>query len=99
MIRVLFFIGFGLLPLWIAIIAVAKGAAGRGAEYASAAPWLIVIAIFICGITWSMARATLYVFDRSEGTLARKLGIAIAALLSMFALICVAVLFYKWHYI
>lgn len=79
--KLAFIAGFGLSPLWLAIVLLWLGARGAGAEYWTAAPWLLLVALPACLITLLIALATLAVYDRSSGIESRRRSIAINAFL------------------
>ena len=76
---VLFFLGFGLLPLWASAAYVyLESLRTTQAEYGAAAPWLIIAAIPFCSITLAMAGITCAVFWATGGARSRKLTRAVA---------------------
>jgi nitrate reductase NapE component len=64
----LLFVGFGLLPLWIALIAVFVGAQRTSySEYWAAAPWVIVFSLPICVITLAISTITTVIYFVRKG--------------------------------
>lgn len=60
----LLYAGFGLAPLWVSTFVVISGSRGASSEYWNAAPWLIVFAIPVCGITLIIAAITHAIANR-----------------------------------
>jgi len=58
------YLGFGLLPLWIAI-AIVLG--GSGSNWWAAAPWLIVLSIPLCGVSLAIVALVSWL-TRRDGT-------------------------------
>lgn len=82
--KVAFYIGYGLLPLWAAIVAVWIGSLySNSSEYWNVAPWLIVVAIPVCAATLGVATVTLLVHGSVRGEPSRKTRMAIAAFVGM----------------
>ena len=68
--KLLLFGILGLWPLGVAVVWVVAGAiqfTGTQHDYWSAAPWIIVGGIAMCGITMLLALAASFVFNRAEG--------------------------------
>jgi len=87
---VFWYLGFGLLPLWGALALLLLGSVSRPADYWTAAPWLLLLALPLCGITLAMAGAIHAVHARTEGSASRKLGRAGRALAVMMAIVLAA---------
>jgi hypothetical protein len=83
----LLFAGFGLLPLWSAVVVVVIGDTGTS-DYWAAAPWLIVAAIPACVLTLAIAGITYTVYRATKGDPSAKLRRAAGA----FGFLVVAVL-------
>ncbi|MCX7893366.1 MAG: hypothetical protein N2544_13505 [Burkholderiales bacterium] len=78
--RALFVLGFGLAPLWGAGVLIwLVGRQSRSADYWNVAPWLLVYALPLCGVTLAIALATVGAFSLAGGSRARKLGVALAS--------------------
>lgn len=82
---------FGFLPLWVAIVVLVLGGWGRPETdaYWTVAPWMVVAAVPLSGITLLIAFATMAVFNRASGDGPRKLRSALASLLGFVALAAV----------
>ena len=94
MLRVVFVLVFGSSPLWVAGVLVwLGGRQSTSADYWNVAPWLIIFAFPLCGVTVAIALATVGAFSVAKGTLARK--IAIAAACFAFLTSAVALFFYQ----
>jgi hypothetical protein len=93
--KVLFLLGFGTLPFWIAILLVLAGSHNRTSDYWSAAPWLVVLSIPLCAVTFVMATIALVTYDRATGSKARKLSMGFAALAAQAGLVAVVAAFFK----
>lgn len=76
--KIFFVLGFGLLPLWLAIIVVSLGGIlpSRSFEYWTAAPWLVIASLPICVATFLIAVATLFIHDLTPGDQSQKLKVA-----------------------
>jgi hypothetical protein len=64
----IFYLGFGLLPLWLAIAAVVGGGHQTyvPTDYWTAAPWLIFFSVPFCGFTLFIASNTMQAYGRSS---------------------------------
>jgi hypothetical protein len=101
----LFFVGFGLLPLWVYAIFVYTQSLkpNAGADYTSgAAIWLVIAWIPWCAITLGIAgivcMASVGLVLEASGTRRRRLGRAVACLALLTLLSAVsASLLWKWH--
>ncbi len=75
--RVAFFVGYGLLPFWGAVLVVLIGSLfSRSYGYWAVAPWLIIVSIPVCGATLLVAVSTVVIHARADGDKARKLKVA-----------------------
>lgn len=75
--KIAFFVGYGLLPFWAATAIVLIGAAfSQSSDYSTAAPWLVVFSIPICGATLLAAAITLIMYARADGDAFRKKAVA-----------------------
>lgn len=73
-----FYAGYGLLPLWAAIAIVVVGSwYSDSHEYWNVAPWLIVVAIPACALTFGIATLTLVVHARAGGEPSRRKTVAV----------------------
>jgi hypothetical protein len=77
-VQVLFFIAVTLLPLWGSMVLVYLGGLDRatGDGYWAAAPWLVILSAPFCVLTLLLASATLIVYQRASGGLARRMMVA-----------------------
>jgi hypothetical protein len=73
----LLFAGFGLLPLWLAIVLVVAGDSGSS-DYWTAAPWVIFAAVPVCTVTLVIAAITSAVYRATNADHPRKLKRAAA---------------------
>jgi hypothetical protein len=77
-------VGYGLLPLWASIaILVLGGAFSHSSEYWTAAPWIVIASVPICGATLLVSAITLVVHRRASGDEARRKAIAIKSFWGM----------------
>jgi hypothetical protein len=74
-VKVLWFLGFGLLPFWVAVAYVIVKGSGAGvpSEYWAAAPWLVFTAIPFCAITLTVATLTYGAYTATSGDPSQKL--------------------------
>jgi hypothetical protein len=78
------FLGYGLLPLWGAVVIVfVGGLRSRSSEYWAAAPWLIVVSVPMCVATLSVCAITVAVRAGASGDEGRKFRIAARAFWSL----------------
>lgn len=96
---ILFFLGFGLLPLWASAAYVyLESLHTTQAEYWAGAPWLIIAAIPFCSITLAMAGITCAVFWATGGARSRRLTRAVACFFILSLLVLAgAGIFWKRH--
>lgn len=87
--RIIFFVGFGFLPLWAANVLVFLGSLrpSVSSEYWAIAPWLIVAAVPVCGVTLAIASVTLDVYNFTSGSPSRKSKFAALSFLSLVLVI------------
>lgn len=80
-----FFLGFGLLPFWVAIGIVMTGSLSpsRPFEYWAVAPWLIILAAPVCIVTLAITALTLVIHERVSGNRSHKNKIAFISFLSL----------------
>lgn len=99
LVGILLFGGFGLLPLWVAIVGVVQGAEGRPAtsEYWAAAPWFIVMAVPASAITLGMAGVPWAVYASMRGEHARRLKWAVGAFVATCALVALVAAGVMWR--
>ncbi len=83
--RIIFFVGFGFLPLWAAIVVVYLGSLRPSApsEYWAIASWLIIAAVPVCGVTLAIASVTLDIYNFTSGSASRKSKFAALSFLSL----------------
>jgi hypothetical protein len=93
--KLLFLLGFGSLPFWIAILVVLAESRGHSSDYWAVAPWLVLISIPLCAVTFVMAVIALVTYDRATGSKARKLSMGFAALAAQVGLIAGVAAFFK----
>lgn len=81
--KVIFFAGFGFLPLWVAIAVVCLGSLRASApfEYWAVAPWLIIFSVPVCVVTLVIALVTLVIYNRTPGNPSQKSKIAATSFL------------------
>ena len=70
----MWYLSFGLLPLWLAIIFVLEGSADGDPSYWIVAPWLIILALPLCGVTLLIAALTHRAYQNTQGTSEQKFG-------------------------
>jgi hypothetical protein len=76
--------GYGLLPLWAAIVVVyVGGRVSQSSEYWNVAPWLIVVSVPACAVTVLIAVITLSVHARVSGDKARRFRWAASSFLAL----------------
>lgn len=93
----LWHLGFGLSPLWTSVALVLMGR-GSNADYWAVAPWLIVIAIPLSGVTLLMACVTHAVYARTRGTRQQKFRRAAWVFGLQLALVLTVVCWRVWKY-
>lgn len=91
--KVGFFLGFGLLPFWVATIVTFIGSLqpSRPSEYWAVAPWLVIASIPFCGATLLIAVATLVRQTSASGDRVQKFKAARSLFGSLVFLACVIV--------
>jgi hypothetical protein len=91
--KVGFLLGFGLLPVWVATIAMFLGSlqSSRSSDYWAAAPWLVIFSIPFCGATLLIAAATLVRQASASGDRVQKNKAARSLFWSLVLLACVIV--------
>ena len=93
--RIIFFVGFGLLPLWAALAFVIFGFATMESDQAGMTLWSFIPAIPACAVTVSIAAVTLAIHSRTIGNKLRKLGMSAAFLVAATAfLACIVFAFW-----
>jgi hypothetical protein len=97
--RFLFIAGFGFLPLWTAIAFVYVGGRQPGVspDYWNVAPWFVLYAVPVCGVTVGMAVATIAVFRASSGGFVRQFLCAGGVFVSLVILVAAAGWAYWLH--
>jgi hypothetical protein len=60
------YLGFGLLPLWIAIAVVVGGSSHGGSDWWAVAPWYIVFSIPCCAVSLAIVALVSWAMGRSE---------------------------------
>jgi hypothetical protein len=93
--KVLFLLGFGTLPFWIAILLALDNASKHPSNDWLASAVVIAISIPLCGVTFVMATIALVAYDRTTGSKARKLSMGFAALAAQVGLIAGVAAFFK----
>jgi hypothetical protein len=89
MLQLLFFGGFGLLPLWVALAVLMAGSYSTpSADYWNVAPWLLLAAVPACAITMAIAVASRVAFERTAGSRSYKLRVATLWFTSAIVLVC-----------
>lgn len=83
----MWYLAFGLLPVWIALALMLLGGMRRSADYWAAAPWLLVLALPMCAVTLAMAGVTHAVHARATGSASRKLLRAGSVLAAIAAIV------------
>ena len=74
--RVIFFLGFGLLPLWAALVFIAFAVMTMSSEHAGMTLWAIVPAFPACAVTLAIAAVCTAIYSRVQGDHGRKLLIS-----------------------
>ena len=98
LLRLTWFVIFGLLPFWITLVVVIWGAIGQTPEnFWGAAPFYVLIAIPYSGITMGIAAVTDIVYERTTGDAWRKLKHA-GAWFALLLLLLLAVIANLWHH-
>lgn len=98
--KVIFVIGFGLLPVIAAGIFVYVGSLsyhGISSDYWAVAPWFIIAAIPVSLVTFAIAVITLLVYGGVSGDRSKKRRSA-AASFAMMVLVAVAAAGLYWKY-
>jgi hypothetical protein len=94
---ILFFLGFGLLPLWASAAYVyLESLRTTQAEYWAAAPWLVIAAIPLCGITLAIAAITTVVFFATGGDRSLKRAIACFSIMSLLVVVGAGI-YWNWR--
>ena len=96
--KIIFVIGFGLLPVIAASVFVYVGSLGYhgpSSEYWAVAPWYIIAAMPVSLVTFSIATITLLVYGGVSGGHSRKRGIASASF-ALMVLVAVGVAGLYW---
>jgi hypothetical protein len=81
--RILLFLVYGFMPLWVSIAYVIAGAVRHpgGHDYWATAPWIVIIFAPFSLVTIGFAAFILHMYAKSEGDLPRDLRSARATLL------------------